>query len=284
MSDLGYRNKSQGRLRISANSLAEYVSGLTAAVSTVEPRYAAIGVAVGGEYRQLNANILQIENEYYSAIRPKPSKASTIRPVVALREGGVEYVEVRTLDLSPNDPAGLNQNQLRFLETLLIHCLLTDSPPIDATEQDEIDRHDVVVARDGRRPGLEIVVGGAAGTLAEHGLALVDALVPTAELLDNDGEGYAAALAVAREALREPDSTPSAMLLRALREEKAGFVEFTLALARSHSEYFRRLSLPEQTEARFEAMAADSLRAAAALERANSKSFAEYLAIFDAEL
>ncbi|HET7132700.1 MAG TPA: glutamate--cysteine ligase, partial [Gammaproteobacteria bacterium] len=134
MSDLGYRNKTQGRLSISANSLADYVAGLTAAITTVEPRYSEIGVVVDGEYRQLNANLLQIENEYYSSIRPKPSKASSSRPAAALRTHGVEYVEVRTLDLSPRDPVGINQNELRFLETLLLYCLLADSPPIDAAE------------------------------------------------------------------------------------------------------------------------------------------------------
>ena len=148
MSDLGYRNKTQARLSISANSLGEYVAGLTAAVTTVEPRYAAIGVKVEGEYRQLNANILQIENEYYSAIRPKPTKATGDRPTVALRAQGVEYVEIRTLDLNVTDPVGVNQNQLRFLEALLIYCLLADSPPIDSAEQSEIDRRDLIVARE----------------------------------------------------------------------------------------------------------------------------------------
>jgi glutamate--cysteine ligase len=284
MSDFGYRNKSQGRLRISANSLAEYVAGLTAAVSTVEPRYSAIGVLVDGEYRQLNANILQIENEYYSSIRPKPSKASESRPVVALREQGVEYVEVRTLDLSPHDPSGINQNQLRFVETLLVYCLLADSPPIEAAEQDEIDRHDVIVAREGRRPGLEIAVGGRTDAVSRHGLALVAALEPVAELLDERNEGYVGALALARDALREPDRTPSATLLRALREERAGFLEYTLALARSHSDYFRRLPLAEATEGRLEAAAAESLRAAAALEGNDTSTFDEFLRVFDAEL
>src|SRR5687768_18548127 len=107
MSDLGYRNKTQGRLSIRANSLAEYVAGMRAAVTTEEPLYAAIGVRVDGEYRQLNANILQIENEYYSTIRPKPSKSSKLRPLVALPHDGIDYVEVRTLDLSSADRVGL---------------------------------------------------------------------------------------------------------------------------------------------------------------------------------
>src|SRR4029077_7081834 len=119
MSDLGYRNKTQGRLAISANSVGEYIAALAAAVTTVEPRYEAIGVVIDGEWRQLNANILQIENKYYSSIRPKPSKAQHHTPLGALRLTGVEYVEVRTLDLSLTDPVGINQNQLRFLEALL---------------------------------------------------------------------------------------------------------------------------------------------------------------------
>ncbi|HEX5421791.1 MAG TPA: glutamate--cysteine ligase, partial [Gammaproteobacteria bacterium] len=91
MSDLGYRNKTQARLNISLNSPEEYIDGLRAAVTSAEPRYEAIGISVDGEYRQLNANILQIENEYYSSIRPKPGKGNKSRPTVALRHDGVEY-------------------------------------------------------------------------------------------------------------------------------------------------------------------------------------------------
>ena len=128
MSDIGYRNRSQSELRISVNSLDDYLAGIVAAVTTSNVRYEAIGVLVDGVYRQLNANTLQIEAEYYSPIRPKPPADSAHRPTVALREEGVAYLEVRTLDLNMLDPAGINQMQLRFVEALLIYCLLTDSP------------------------------------------------------------------------------------------------------------------------------------------------------------
>ena len=131
MSDIGYRNSTQARLNISLNSLDEYVEGLAAAVSTPEPTYASIGIEVDGAYRQLNANILQIENEYYSSIRPKPGKTNSERPTVAMRRHGVDYVEIRTLDLNPFDPIGINPSELHFLETLLMYCLLAESPPID---------------------------------------------------------------------------------------------------------------------------------------------------------
>ena len=277
MSVLGYRNKTQGRLVISANSLAEYIAALAAAVTTVEPHYEEIGVVVDGEWRQLNANILQIENEYYSSIRPKPSKSSHHRPLGALRLTGVEYVEVRTLDLNLTDPVGINQGHLRFVEALLLYCLFSDSPPIDPAEQIEIDRRDLLVAREGRRPGLELPFGGAARSLAQRGLEVVDSVAGLAELLDADGEGYVAAVEQAREALRDPDRTPSAAVLRDLKAEGATFFEYALGLARSHREYFLGLELGAERGRRLADLAVESLAEVEALEQAAAPPFEAYL-------
>ena len=284
MSDLGYRNKTQGRLSIGAGSLAEYVAGMRAAVTTEEPRYAAIGVRVDGEYRQLNANILQIENEYYSTIRPKPSKATKRPPVVALADGGIDYVEVRTLDLSAADPVGVSSGELRFLEALLIYCLLAESPPISPAEQAEIDARDLAVAREGRRPKLTVVAGGEDQPLAKLGLTLTAGIRAVAELLDADAQGYAAAVDSADEALREPDRTPSAALLAALRSEQVGFFEYTLALARSHAAYFRDLAPAEAREAMLVELAERSLDEAEAAARRPAPSFEEYLRDYFAQI
>lgn len=284
MSDLGYRNKTQGRLSIGAGSQAEYVAGMRRAVTTEEPRYAAIGVRVDGEYRQLNANILQIENEYYSTIRPKPSKASTRRPVVALEEGGIEYVEVRTLDLSAADPVGVSSGELRFLEALLIYCLLAESPPISPAEQAEIDARDLAVAREGRRPELALVMDGREQPLAERGLMLTEGVRAVAELLDADAQGYVAAVDAAAEALREPERTPSAAFLAALRSEQAGFFEYTLALARSHAAYFRALAPAESREPMLAEVADRSLREAEALASRPTPPFEDYLQAYFAQL
>jgi glutamate--cysteine ligase len=277
MSDLGYRNKTQGRLSIRANSLAEYLSGIRSAVTTEDPRYAAIGVVVDGDYRQLNANILQIENEYYSTIRPKPSKASKSRPLVALAEDGVDYVEVRTLDLSSADPVGMNQSELRFIEALLIYCLLAESPAIGAKEQAEIDARDLTVAREGRRPGLVLVDGGRERSVRERGLELTAGIREVAELLDADAEGYVAAVDAADEALRDPDRTPSAGLLAALRNERASFFEYTLTLARTHAAYFRDFALGAAREQALAETARRSLDDAEATAAKDSQPFPDYL-------
>jgi len=58
----------------------------------------------GGDYSQLATSLLQIENEFYGTIRPKRVIFPGERPLHALRERGVEYVEVRLLDLNPFEP------------------------------------------------------------------------------------------------------------------------------------------------------------------------------------
>src|SRR3981081_3613645 len=154
MSDVGYRNRNQAGLAGAVNSLDEYVRDLTRAINTPYPPYEALGVKVNGEWRQLNGNILQIENEYYSFIRPKRVARSGERPTKALRRAGVEYVEVRALDVSAFDPVGVNQNKLRFLEAFLALCLMKDSAPIGDSEQAALDQNHLTVARRGREPGL----------------------------------------------------------------------------------------------------------------------------------
>ena len=279
MSDLGYRNKTQGRLSIRANSLAEYLAGIRSAVTTEEPRYAAIGVVVDGEYRQLNANILQIENEYYSTIRPKPSKAS--KPGRSLRSAkrGVDYVEVRTLDLNSADPVGMNQSELRFIEALLIYCLLAESPPISAAEQAEIDARDLTVAREGRRPGLDDRRRRARAAAARaRARARSPASASVAELLDADAEGYVAAVDAAAEALRDPERTPSAGAVGGVaRPSRRAFSSTRSTLARTHAAYFRDFALGAAREQALVETARRSLEEAEALAAKDSRPFADYL-------
>ena len=184
MSDVGYRNRNQAGLAVSVNSLDEYIRDLSRAISTPHPPYEALGVEVNGEYRQLNANILQIENEYYSFIRPKRVARSGERPTKALQRAGVEYVEVRALDVSAFDPVGVNQNKLRFLEAFLALCLLKDSPPIDDSEQGRLDANHVTVARRGREPGLTLWRDGRDVALQGWARELLDSMAGICEILD----------------------------------------------------------------------------------------------------
>src|SRR5262245_52493402 len=281
MSDLGYRNRNQAGLSVSVNSLDEYVRDLSRAIATRHEPYEKLGVKVGGRYQQLNANILQIENEYYSFIRPKRVARSGERPTKALRRAGVEYVEVRALDVSAFDPVGVNQNKLRFLEVFLALCLMKDSPLIDAAEQDVLDANHVTVARRGREPGLVLERDGRKVPMLAWARELVDSMQAVAEILDrgDPARPYAAALAVQAAKVDDVALTPSARMLAELESTGESFFDLALRMSRLHKEYFLALYPPNvERLAEFREEADESLRAQAAIEAADKMSFEQYLA------
>ena len=285
MSDLGYRNRNQAGLSVSVNSLDEYVRDLSRAITTRHEPYEKLGVKVGEHYRQLNSNILQIENEYYSFIRPKRVARSGERPTKALRRAGVEYVEVRALDVSAFDPVGVNQNKLRFLEVFLALCLMKDSPPIDESEQEVLDGNHVTVARRGREPGLTLQRDGRAVSMHAWARELLDSMQGIAEVLDrgDPARPHSAALAVQAAKVDNVALTPSARLLAELESTGDSFFDLGLKMSRQHKEYFLALYPPNrdrQTE--FQAEAEESLRAQASVEAADRMSFEEYLAEYAA--
>jgi len=281
MSDIGYRNRNQAGLSVSVNSLQEYVRDLSRAISTPHAPYQSLGVQVDGEYRQLNANVLQIENEYYSYIRPKRVARSGERPTKALLRAGVEYVEVRALDVSAFDPVGVNQHKLRFLEAFLALCLLKDSPPIAADEQAALDGNHLLVARRGREPGLTLSRDGRPASLSSWALELLDSMSGICEVLDHGdpAQPYAEALATQAAKVRDVRLTPSARLLAELQATGEGFFEVALRMSAMHKAYFLDLYTPNpERQKELAAEAEESLVKQQALERAEQLTFEEYLA------
>jgi glutamate--cysteine ligase len=156
MGPLGYQSEAQRRLAVSYNGLAEYAKSLHFGLTETYPAYEAIGVLGddGGEYRQLAPTLLQIENEFYGTIRPKRRIRRGERPLHALTERGVEYIEVRSLDVDPFSPIGVDAATMRFLDVFLLQCLLTSSPPDSPEEVAAIAHNQFLVAERGREPGV----------------------------------------------------------------------------------------------------------------------------------
>lgn len=285
MSDLGYRNRNQAGLSVSVNSLEEYVRDLSSAITTPHEPYQQAGVVVDGEYRQLNANILQIENEYYSFIRPKRVARSGERPTKALVRAGVEYVEVRALDVSAFDPVGVNQNKLRFLEVFLALCLMKDSGPIGLEEQDTLDANHVTVARRGREPGLKLTREGRPVPMTQWARELVDSMQGIAEVFDrgDPARPYSAALAVQAAKIDNAALTPSARMLAELESTGESFFDLALRMSRLHKEYFLALQSPTVgRQQEFRVAADESLTAQSTIEASDKVSFEQYLADYSA--
>ncbi|MFY9510650.1 MAG: glutamate--cysteine ligase, partial [Rubrivivax sp.] len=185
MGRLGYQSDAQASIHASFNSLESYAASLHEALTQPYPAYEAVGVHnLGGEYNQLATTLLQIENEFYGTIRPKRTIRAGERPLHALRERGVEYIEVRCMDLDPFEPLGINASTMRFLDVFLLHCLLSDSPPDTRDEIAALGRNQHRTASHGRQPGLLLERGTQQVALRDWAEELLQQFRPIAERLD----------------------------------------------------------------------------------------------------
>jgi glutamate--cysteine ligase len=277
MGRLGYQSDAQSSIAASYNSLATYGASLEEALLKPYAAYERIGIRDGsGEYRQLATSLLQIENEFYGKIRPKRRIRSGERPLHALRERGVEYVEVRLMDLDPFAPVGITAPTMRVLDVFLLHCVLSESPPDTPPEADAIARTQERVAARGREPGLRLKRGSGDVVLAQWGRELLDDCAPIAAALDRATGGalHREALAAAAATLADPSTTPSARVLGSMaRQHENSYTAFVLAQSRAHRATLQNAQLDEGAAQRFAAMAAESLANQARMEAADTQPF-----------
>jgi len=287
MGDIGYQNsKEQGTgVKACYDNLEAYAESLARAIETPCPIYQAIGVKVDGRYEQLNANLLQIENEYYSTVRPKQIPDGFEKPVLALKRRGVRYVELRSLDVNAFDPLGIAQEQIYFLEVFMLFCLLLESPPIGLFEQREIDRNEGAAAHRGRDPELYLQRHGVELPLREWAREACEAMRPLCEFFDQ-GESeprYSQSLERQLARISDPELTASARMLAEMRDQGESFFEFAQRKSREHYEYFVLQPLEQEQEAYFRQLAETSWQQQRAMEAADSLSFDDFLADYFAQ-
>ncbi|MBC7601702.1 MAG: glutamate--cysteine ligase [Ramlibacter sp.] len=280
MGRLGYQSEAQASLCVSYNSLDGYAASLHDALTRPYPRYEAIGIVnPGGEYNQLATSLLQIENEFYGTIRPKRVIYPGERPLHALRERGVEYVEVRLLDLDPFVPIGIKAQTIRFLDAFLLHCLLSDSPPDTPAEIAALGRNQHKTAAFGRQPGLTLERGNVELTLAQWAAELLTEIAPIAASLDatHQTSDYTDAMRSAQAVVQEPDMLASARVLAVMKQDHGNsFMSFTRS--QSQQTKAKLLSLPfgAAQQSRFAAIGAQSLKDQKAIEDSDTMPFEIY--------
>ncbi|CAB3718953.1 glutamate--cysteine ligase [Trinickia soli] len=270
MSDLGYSNTTaQAALQPNYDTLPGYLEALARAVSEPYPPYEALGTHRQGSWVQINTNVLQIENEFYSTIRPKRVTRSGERPLHALASRGIQYIEARCLDIDPFEPCGISVETARFLDAYLLVCALDDSPALPPQAYAEANANFGSVTLEGRKPGLALVREGRAVSLRDWADELFERIETAARALDSlrGGGDYAAAVAAQRAKLADPETTPSARVLRLMRERGQSFVAFGLAQSEAHAAYFRARPLEGDAVTAFKALAEQSLAEQAELER-----------------
>ncbi len=280
MGDLGYQSDAQKSLVVNYNNLSDYLATLCGGITQSYPAYEQIGVKdAQGNYQQLNTSLLQIENEFYSSIRPKRTTERGETALQALRLRGVEYVEVRCVDLNPYEPLGITQTQMQMMDAFLLYCLLSDSPPTDEREFYQGQENQKRIVNTGRDPELYLLRGEGEIAMRAWAGEILQGSMAAAQLLDQakGGDAHLQAVVQQQAKIHNPELTPSAQVLRDMTAAGQSFYAHTLALAEQQRAYFAQRPLSAQQQAVFEQMSKTSLQSQVALEADQSLGFAEYL-------
>jgi len=276
MGRLGYQSDAQASLSVSYNNLRDYTASLYEALTVPYPPYQKIGIRNGDDYKQLNTTLLQIENEFYSSIRPKRRIKRGERPLHALRSRGVEYVEVRLMDLDPFVPIGITEPTCRFLDVFLLHCLLSDSPPDTPREIREVRDNLQRVAHRGRETGLLLLRNGTEVPLADWAREVLAQCEPIPEKIDArlGGAAYRDAYEAMLKLAADADQTPSARVLHAMaRNHDNAFVRLALIESTLHKSTLQHRELPREVRERFARLAQESILKQRELEAADDVDF-----------
>jgi len=278
MSDIGYQNTKQKELQISLNKLSEYIDQLKTATNTISNEFSKIDSKKGFSLFQLSPNILQIEDEYYSSSRPKSSYNSEDRMLKKLQEYGVDYIELRSIDLNPFKPCGIGLRNLLFLELFLIYCLQKDSAELNDYETKEIRNNDLLVSKEGRRPGLMITKSKNKISVKDWGLEILDEMEELISESNIKKDLFYESLSESRKMLQDPNLTPSSEVFSQVIDSNISYEEFGKNLGESHKkQYLNSFDKKSDNERVIEKEIERSKIESEKLKNTSEESFKKYL-------
>ncbi|WP_158379726.1 glutamate--cysteine ligase [Candidatus Williamhamiltonella defendens] len=277
LSGLGYTSIAQSNLKMNFNDLHMYVNDLKRATRIPSKEYARIGLKNKNRYLQLNTNLLQIENELYAPIRPKRSTKIGELPSDALLKGGIEYLEIRSLDINPFSPIGINETQIRFLDLFLIWCILAPSNKMSDDELLYTQNNWKRVILEGRKPDQVLNIGTKrnAQSIKRIGKTLFQGFTRIAEIIDEKDKRYQKACDELLMYFEDPNLTFSSRFLKEIQENQGESIG--LERAKEYFEQLQKEPLELLTEAQLCDEFSSSWQRQAELERVDTMSFEEYL-------
>lgn len=279
MGDLGYQSVAQKSLFVCYNEINTYIETLNQAIRMPYAHYEAFGTNVDGIYQQLSTALLQIENEFYSPIRPKRVTQTGETPLQALSRRGVEYIEVRCLDLNPLVALGIDETTIDFLDVFLITCLSIESPPCDKQEFALIGENQSLIVNQGRQPQLEIHCGKQKSQMSSIATEFLAKAIEVAEQLDraNNTQRYSKSVRLQQNKVNDPALTPSAQVFNILQRDNISHVEFALQQSDAHHRHHVAYKLDPKIERDLVQQAAASIEAQHLIEQNDQQSFSDFL-------
>ncbi|MEX2488766.1 MAG: glutamate--cysteine ligase [Pseudomonadales bacterium] len=281
--DLGYQSDTQSNLvDICFNSLSDYVSSLVEAICTPYEEYRKLGVKKDGEYLQISPNILQSEAEFYSTIRAKRNTPRGTNFLQLLNDEGVEYIEVRLLDVDPYVPHGISEKEINFLDAFLLFCLLEDSPTHDDSLCKSVKDNVMRTVYRGRDGNTLLDDQNSERSINEWGQEVISAMQPVADFMDTiqGGDRHSRSVSEQRDKLINPTLTPSARILEDMQSESIPFFRFAMNKSLEHQRHFLEEPMSKEEMEYFDRLSEQSRAEQTEIEQRDSSDFDQFLKEF----
>ena len=279
----GYISETQDDLNISINSIQEYIQDLKTALTKTHAEYENIGEFLNEKRIQLNTSVIQIENEYYSTIRPKRICPSGERPINILNSQGIEYLELRCVDLDPFNPIGIDRSQIDFLDAFLLFCFTKESPPLDKKEASLLKEKHKKIVNEGRNPNLKIYAQRGEASVSELANELLEEMNQISEesgkfVFEEKNNRWTESLKTQKEKIEDLNLTPSGKVIERLTSDNVSHEELGMEIAEKNLAFFENYNNSREEE--FKREASLSKEQQKKMESQKSPPFEEYLAEF----
>ena len=282
MSDLGYQNSLRNTVNVSTDSLNQYLSDIREATTSESKEFS---IFEKKQFAQINPNFLQIDDEYYSTVRPKSNKNKYMRTTSNLKKFGIDYLELRSIDLNPYSSIGITQDAIMFIDILFIYCLFQPDIPIDSEEQMKIYKTESLVSKKGRMKNLFLYKNNEKILLSSWANEIFEEMMPIAEILDGPELEYSEYLKNLCLRINEPETTPSASITNELIEKNMSFLDLAKDIGEKNRQSFlAKDKIKNSNWDEFERESLDSLDRQYKLEKTETSSLNDYLNKYFGEL
>lgn len=211
-SSYGYKNKKD--YYVSYNSIGEYASEIKNLVKDKE---------------------IQSIKEYYNPIRLKSLGSEDM--LESLLHKGIDYLEVRLLDLDPLSIQGVSKETLYLVHLFMIYTLLKENKEITYKDQEEFFKNHDMVALKGRNEDAVIHENGVPVLLKDKGREILSEMDEIVEILFSNNEEFKNVIKRALEKINNPHDTISEKLIKDIKEE--GYINFHMRLAKEYLNNFK---------------------------------------------
>ena len=166
--------------------------------------------------------------ELYTQIRLKPKNPQDM--LNSLEKDGIEYIEIRTLDINPFYQCGLVRHDMKFLHLFLIYSLIKDESDY-ADWQKEAKINEENTAESAYVESMRLIKDGEEITLKEWASEIINEMYGMCEVLGFD---EFSTLKLMHDRVSNPDLTYGKRLLKLIKEK--GYINTHIILSKNNKQ------------------------------------------------